>query len=460
MDNNIKWIKTSNRDCIGVKYNNNTGMYKYYWKEDSKITQIEEITKNPLSLDETNNTIRTLKYITAGYDLLKTLQIKQELEELLKEPEIKPDINNNYIRLELKKYNNDISGMLNKNIPEYVGNKTNLILLLLHTIAVKTGLKSSIINVNGISLSGKTTLIKTLFKLIPDELIINHNDSTLSGILRTAINNSSCYDNKLLYLGNGTPQRRNKAITSIEELIITLYKDHNNNKNMGAKKSSETATNVYIETKTFLCLSKSIEPRKSSNTEINDLMTYITVSPVPKKELFEELQIKNVKNNMEFIEQHKHYIDSLEDNNNIKEQLFNNKELIQYIYKNTDGLEYERLYNYEMLYCAYCIYLNVSPTIETFKQFQELTPEMIILTEQEQEFIKFLNKHYIDNDSILKSGNIKKFKYFSIKNLNSYHGTIKAVKNAGDLNIMLEKLTLKKKLKINSDGLYFLNHET
>lgn len=140
-----------------------------------------------------------------------------------KTTETNGNINFDYIPTELKKHDNDILKMLDDNLNEYVGDKTNLAMLILSVVAVKCDLASYIININGDSLSGKTTLIKTLFNLIPDEMIKNHNNSTISGITRDYYSYKG-YDKSLIYLGNITDERK-KQIMKIEDLILSLYKE-------------------------------------------------------------------------------------------------------------------------------------------------------------------------------------------------------------------------------------------
>lgn len=369
------------------------------------------------------------------------------------------NINLDYIPLELKKHDNDILKMLDDNLNEYVGDKTNLAMLILSVVAVKCDLASYIININGDSLSGKTTLIKTLFNLIPDKMIKNHNNSTISGITRDYYNYKG-YDNSLIYLGNITDERK-KQIIKIEELLLPLYKEQKYFSVMGSKTATENTIDVEIESNSFLSLTKSIKPYKSSNTEINDILTYLTVTPTPKHDLIQQLQFNHQENNQDFLEQHKHYIDSLPKNSNpmdIKDKLFNDKELLTYIIDNTNDLNYHELEKYQMLYCSYCIYLNISPSIESFQKFQLLTPENIILTDKEENIIKYLKKQHTNKNITLSSKNRNKpFKYFSVSNLKTYHGNIKAIKDCDNLNETIKSLAAKGVLNTNSDGLFYIN---
>lgn len=124
---------------------------------------------------------------------------------------------------------------------------------------------------------------------------------------------------------------------------------------MGSKTATENTIDVEIETNTFLSLTKSTKPYKSRNTEINDILTYLTITPTPKHDLIQQLQFNHQENNQDFLEQHKHYINNLPKNSNpmdIKNKLFNDKELLTHIIDNTNDLNYHELEKYQMLYCS------------------------------------------------------------------------------------------------------------
>lgn len=104
------------------------------------------------------------------------------------------------------------------------------------------------------------------------------------------------------------------------------------------------------------------------------------------------------------------------------------------------------------------IYLNISPSIESFQKFQLLTPENIILTDEEENIIKYLKKQHTNKNITLSSKNRNKaFKYFSVSNLKTYHGNIKAIKDCDNLNETIKSLAAKGVLNTNSDGLFYIN---
>lgn len=455
---NIKWITlySDSGEYIGVKLEH--GMYNYYYKDKKGKIPIGTTPKPPFKLTDNDEPQQYIKSVIPKKDIQKLISIKQKLEDILKEPGETAAIETDYIPAELKKYNNDILEMLNNNIPEYVGDKSNLLMLILTVIAAKTGLASYIVNVTGGSTSGKTTLLKTLFKLIPGDIIQYHLSSTKPGLIRAGIDNPSCYNRNLIFLGNITKQRK-KELTKIEDLLINLYKWNMDIGHRGSKTTTENAIIVDIEVDTFIALFESIEPIKSVNPEMNDIITYLTVNPVPKEELKQQ-QLKNNKNKLEFMEQHQYYINSLNDSNNIKEALFQNKELIEHIINNTSELTYMELLKYEMLYCSYCIYLNITPSIPSFKQFQLLTPKYRVLNETEKKFLKYMNKHYTNENRILTRQNQKKFKYFSHDMLFTYHsGHIKSTLKLGNLEELQElinSLIAKDKIGIKEPGIYYL----
>lgn len=454
---NTKWIRLYSdiEKYIGVKLEH--GLYNYYYKDKDDKILIGTTPKPPTKLTDSDEPQQYLRSLIPK-DIQKLVRTKQELEDILKEPGETAAIETDYIPTELKKHNNNVLDMLNTNIPEYVGDKTNLLMLILIVIAARTGLASYIVNVTGGSTSGKTTLLKTLFKLIPGDIIQYHLSSTKPGLIRAGIDNPSCYNRNLIFLGNITKQRK-KELTKIEDLLINLYKWNMDIGQRGSKTTTENAIIVDIEVDTFIALFESIEPIKSVNPEMNDIITYLTVKPIPQEELKQQ-QLNNNKNKLEFMEQHQYYINSLNDSYNIKESLFQNKELIEHIINNTSELTYMELFKYEMLYCSYCIYLNITPSIPSFKQFQLLTPKYRVLNETEKKFLKYMNKHYTNENRILTRKNQKKFKYFSHDMLFTYHSShIKSTLKLGNLEELQElinSLIAKDKIGIKEPGIYYL----
>ena len=497
MGKDVVWIEFNENLYLSVRYDGLIREYFYVIK--SKNTKYERnfSSKNePIKLTENDSIYGMVRSFINNLEIPKTItEVFEELQKALDNPEcsinpifdpkskptetydnILPDDNeientaspndnetetddnpnSDYIPSLLEKYDNDILKMLDDNLPEYVGDKTNLTMLILSVVAVKYGLKSFIININGDSLSGKSTLIKTLFDLIPDDMVKNHNNSTISGIIRDSqyYNGQKDYDKPVIYLGNITDERK-KQIVKIEELTHSLYKEQIYISTMGSKSSTDKTIQVKIKTDAFLSLTKSINPYKSSNTEINDITSYLTVKPIPKNDLKKQKH-KHQKNNEEFLEKHRTYIDNLSPMD-IEEEFFNNQELLEYIEEQTIDLNYEESDRYEMLYLSYCIYLNISPSIKSFDRFQSMTPKDTTLTDEEEVLIKFLKKHHTDKEVTLSSQNRKEFKYFTIDNLKTYHSNIKAIKESDDLDKTINNLLSKGALNKNTDNLFYLN---
>lgn len=481
---------TQDKTYFGVKFNGNVYIYLIYG-----ISELNFSSENaPNKLNDDDDVYNFMKHYLINKNIEKTRdEVFNELQNVLDNPEcsvnpyddsnteeeIKPietddnissndnetetddNPNSDYIPLLLEKYDNDILKMLDDNLTEYVGDKTNLAMLILSVVAVKCGLKSYIININGDVDGGKTTLIQTLFKLIPNKMIENHNNSTLSGIIRGSLHPTGLgysmhtYDKLLIYLGNVTDERK-KQMLKIEELIDASYKEQNYTSTMGSKSATEKTTNIDIKTNTFLSLTKSIKPYKSSNLEIRENTSYLTVTKPTRQQLIQQKRINYKENNPEFIEQHQKYIDNIKPID-IKEEYLSNKELINHIDENTNDLNYVEFERYEILYLSYCIYLNISPSIESFDRFQSMTPKDTTLTDEEEALIKFLKKHHTDKEITLSSKNRAKFKYFSTDNLKSYHSNIKVIKEADNLNKTLNNLVSKGALNKNADNLFYLN---
>lgn len=481
------WIKLKEKNYLGIRYDSLTLSYIYVLRNLPDKSKVEISDDSPNKLTDEDEVYFEIEKHLKEYKISKPIkQVLEELQNVLDNPElsinpnddstleeeIKPietddnispndnetetddNPNSDYIPSLLEKYDNDILKMLDDNLTEYVGDKTNLAMLILSVVAVKCGLKSFIININGDSLSGKSTLIKTLFDLIPQEMIKNHNNSTISGIIRDSWN-LNYYDGSFIYLGNITDERK-KQIAKIEELTLSLYKEHTYISTMGSKSSTDKTMKVEIETDAFLSLTKSITQYKSSNTEINDITLYLTVKPIPKNDLVQQLQFNHQDNNQEFLEEHQNYIDNLSPMD-IEEEFFNNQELLEHINEQTIDLNYEELHRYQMLYLSYCIYLNITPSIESFDRFQSMTPKDTTLTDEEEALLKFLKKHHTDKANALSSKNRAKFKYFSTDNLKSYHSNIKVIKEADNLNKTLNNLVSKGALNKNADNLFYLN---
>lgn len=490
MRKDIVWINFDGNLDLGLRYDDLISKYIYTINSrNSDYKREYESDNEPIKLTEDEKPYRIVESLINTLEIVKTpTEVFEELQKVLDNPElsINPNDNSNleeeitpteiddtlspndnetetddnpnsdYISSLLEKYDNDILKMLDDNIPEYVGDKTNLAMLILSVVAVKCGLKSFIININGDSLSGKSTLIKTLFDLTPQEMIKNHNNSTISGMIRDAVygNGRKSYDKKLIDLGFLSDERK-KQMPKIEEFLYTSYKMQNYTSTMGSKSSTDKTMQAYLETDTFMTLTQSITPYKSSRIEINDITSYLTVKPIPKNDLKKQKH-KHQNNNEEFLEKHRTYIDNLSPMD-IEEEFFNNQELLEHIEEQTIDLNYEESDRYEMLYLSYCIYLNISPSIESFDRFQSMTPKDTTLTDEEEALIKFLKKHHTDKEVTLSSQNRKEFKYFTIDNLKSYHSNIKAIKESDDLDKTLNNLLSKGALNKNTDNLFYLN---
>lgn len=486
MENGFVWIGLKEDSYLGVKFIDSQNKYVYRLKTpQNKENPDDKLSENePNKLIETETPYIRIKNYLNVWEIPKTptdvfnkLQyvfenpkhsinpnddiIKVEDETITAETEdnlssndnqtTDDNINLDYIPLQLEKYDNDILKMLDENLTEYVGDKTNLMMLILSVVAVKCGLKSYIININGDADSGKTTLIETLFKLIPNEMIKNHNNSTLSGIIRESPQ-KYYYDKSLIYFGNVTDERK-KQIIKIEEFIDSSYKEQNYTSTMGAKSSTDDIKNVSKIIKTFMALTKSITPYKSSNQEIRNNTSYLTVTKPTKQELIQQKRINYKENNPEFIKQHQEYIKSLKPMD-IMEEYLSNKELITHIDENTKDLNYVEFERYEILYISYCIYLKISPSIESFDKFLILTPKYSILTDEEETLLKYLEKYHTDEEITLSKKHNKKFKYFSVDMFKSYRSY--ESKKHDNLNKLLDSMVSKGVLNKNADGLFYL----
>lgn len=490
MRKDIVWINFDGNLDLGVRYDDLISKYIYTINSrNSDYKREYESDNEPIKLTEDEKPYKIVESLINTLEIAKTpTEVFEELQKVLDNPELSinpnddsnleeeitpteiddtlspndnetetdDNPNSDYISSLLEKYDNDILKMLDDNILEYIGDKTNLAMLILSVVGVKCGLKSFIININGDSLSGKSTLIKTLFDLTPQEMIKNHNNSTISGMIRDAVygDGRKSYDKKLIDLGFLSDERK-KQMPKIEEFLYTSYKMQNYTSTMGSKSSTDKTMQVYLETDTFMTLTQSITPYKSSRIEINDITSYLTVKPIPKNDLKKQKH-KHQKNNEEFLEKHRTYIDNLSPMD-IEEEFFNNQELLEHIEEQTIDLNYEELHKYQMLYLSYCIYLKISPSIESFDRFQSMTPKDTTLTDEEEALIKFLKKHHTDKEVTLSSQNRKEFKYFTINNLKSYHSNIKAIKESDDLDKTLNNLLSKGALNKNTDNLFYLN---
>ena len=497
MGKDVVWIEFNENLYLSVRYDDLIREYFYVIKSKNSEYERKFSSKNePIKLTENDSIYGMVRSFINNLEIPKTItEVFEELQKAWDNPEcsinpifdskskptetydnILPDDNetenttspndnetetdnnpnSDYIPSLLEKYDNDILKMLDDNLPEYVGDKTNLAMLILSVVAVKCGLKSFIININGDSLSGKSTLIKTLFELIPDDMVKNHNNSTISGMIRDAVyvGGKKSYDKKLIDLGFLSDERK-KQMPKIEEFLYTSYKMQNYTSTMGSKSSTDKTMQVYLKTDTFMTLTQSITPYKSSRIEINDITSYLTVKPIPKNNLKKQKH-KHQKNNEEFLEKHRTYIDNLSPMD-IEEEFFNNQELLEHIIEETIDLNYEELHRYQMLYLSCCIYLKISPSIESFDRFQSMTPKDTTLTDEEEALIKFLKKHHTIKESTLERQNTKKYKYFSIDKLKKYHSNIKVIKEADDLDRTINNLVSKGALNKNTDNLFYLN---
>lgn len=487
MENGAVWIKLKENHYFGVVFLDNGNIYRYIFRrtetyEESKRDDTYDSKNEPDKLKD-GMAYHMLGYFLESWEISRTpTDVLNELQNVFNHPELsinpnddkndnedetmeietvsidddaEPDdnINLDYIPSQLEKYDNDILKMLDDNLTEYVGDKTNLLMLILSVVAVKCGLRSYIININGDSLSGKSTLIKTLFNIIPDNMIHIHNNSTESGIKRDACYRHTTYDKRVIFLGNVTDERK-KQLIKIEELIHPLYKYNISKTTMGSKSASENTQNVEITTDTFLSLTQSIKPYRSNNTEINDITSYLTVTKVPDDDLFQQLQLNYKENDPEFMEQHPHYIDNLNPMD-MKQDFLNNPELLKHIRQSTNDLNYVELVNYQMLYLSYCIYLNISPSISSFDTFHKLIPESTTLTDKEQDLMGYLKKHHTNKEIILQRKNRKEFKYFSVDMFKKYYTN--EYKKHDNFNKTLDSMVRKGALNKNADGLYYLD---